>query len=96
MSLIAPAAEKVGAPTGDLEGHLARLELAAIENSLTNLMTFPCVRILVERGKLRLHGAHFGVATGMLRVRDPVTGAFEPAIDAIPEHFSAFRAVETG
>ena len=28
-------------------------------------MTFPCVRILVERGKLQLHGAYFGVATGV-------------------------------
>jgi carbonic anhydrase len=41
-------------------------------------MTFPCVRILVERGKLELHGAFFGVATGRLLVRDPATGAFEP------------------
>ena len=56
--------------------YLTRLELAAIENSLRNLMTFPCVRILVERGKLQLHGAYFGVATGVLMVRDPETGAF--------------------
>ena len=41
-------------------------------------MTFPCVRILVERGKLQLHGAYFGVATGVLLVRDPETGEFKP------------------
>jgi carbonic anhydrase len=40
-------------------------------------MTFPCVRILVERGKLALHGAYFGIATGRLLVRDPKTGVFE-------------------
>jgi carbonic anhydrase len=42
-------------------------------------MTFPCVRILVERGKLQLHGAYFGIAAGRLLVRDPATGRFEPA-----------------
>ena len=41
-------------------------------------MTFPCVRILVERGKLHLHGAYFGVATGVLLVRDPETGELRP------------------
>jgi carbonic anhydrase len=41
-------------------------------------MTFPCVRILVERGKLHLHGAYFGVASGKLLVRDPTSGKFEP------------------
>ncbi len=94
MALIAPAAERIGPPDGDLDGYLARLELAAIEHSLANLMTFPCVRILVERGKLHLHGAHFGVATGVLRVRDPQTGAFEPAVDSVPDGPSRFRAVE--
>lgn len=39
-----------------------RIEKAAVFRSLENLMTFPCVRILVERGKLQLHGAYFGVA----------------------------------
>ena len=69
-----------------------RLELAAIENSLKNLMTFPCVRILVERGKLQLHGAYFGVATGVLLVRDPETGAFKPAVEEVPERISLFSA----
>jgi carbonic anhydrase len=46
-------------------------------------MTFPCVRILVEKGKLELHGAFFGVASGRLLVRDPSTGVFEP-IDGSP------------
>src|ERR687893_883852 len=79
MTLIAPAAERLGPRRGDLDDYVAKLELAAIENSLRNLMTFPCVRILVERGRLQLHGAFFGVATGVLMVRDPDTGRFEPA-----------------
>ena len=94
MTLIAPAAERLGPPRGDLSEYLARLELAAIENSLKNLMTFPCVRILVERGKLQLHGAYFGVATGVLLVRDPETGEFKPVVENMPERVSMFSARE--
>jgi carbonic anhydrase len=77
MGLLGPAAERVAA-AGAREDYLTRLELASIEHGLRNLMTFPCVRILVERGKLHLHGAYFGVATGDLLVRDPETGVFAP------------------
>ena len=94
MSLIAPAAARVPKRDGDLSGYLTRLELAAIENSLMNLMTFPCVRILAERGRLHLHGAYFGVATGMLLVRDPATGAFTPVVEAPPGRASPIRAVD--
>jgi carbonic anhydrase len=91
MSLIGPAGEKVGPRTGDFAEYLTRLELASIEHSLDNLMTFPCVRILVERGRLQLHGAYFGVATGMLMVRDPATGVFAPAVQDGPERISLMR-----
>ena len=56
----------------------------AIELSLRNLMTFPCVRILAERGRLALHGAYFGVANGVLLVRDAATGAFVPVVAGPP------------
>ncbi|WP_243369916.1 carbonic anhydrase [Microvirga solisilvae] len=92
MNLIKPAGERLGPHGGNLEEYLPRLELAAIENSLKNLMTFPCVRILVERGKLQLHGAYFGVATGVLLVRDPETGEFKPVVDDMPERVSMFAA----
>jgi carbonic anhydrase len=84
MNLIAPAGQRIG-PRGDadLNEYLSRLELAAVENSLRNLMSFPCVKILVERGKLFLHGAYFGVATGILLVRDPESGAFMPAVEDV-------------
>jgi carbonic anhydrase len=95
MSLVKPAGERLGPPTGDFETYLAQLELAAIENSLRNLMTFPCVKILVERGKLKLHGAYFGVATGVLMVRNPQTGSFEPAVEKIPDRVSLFSARST-
>ncbi|MCK9510887.1 MAG: carbonic anhydrase [Pigmentiphaga sp.] len=64
------------APGLDLLARLRQVELAVVEHSLKMLMTFPCVRILVERGKLQLHGAYFGIATGRLLVRDPATGEF--------------------
>jgi carbonic anhydrase len=91
MNLVAPAAERLGPRTGSLDEYVTRLEFAAIENSLRNLMTFPCVRILVERGRLQLHGAYFGVATGVLMIRNPETGRFEPATDAVPERVSMMR-----
>jgi carbonic anhydrase len=84
MNLVAPAAERIGLRGSDPAEYQMRLEKAAIENSLKNLMTFPCVRILVERGKLALHGAYFGVANGVLLVRDPETGRFEPAVEDVP------------
>ena len=65
MSLMAPAAAKLGprgaAPMAD---YLTRLEQAAVINSLDNLMTFPRLRKLIERGSVTLHGAYFGVASG--------------------------------
>ncbi len=79
MSLMAPAADKVG-PRGTLsrEEYLARMEKASIANSLDNLMTFPRLRKLIERGSVALHGAYFGVATGELSVLDRATGEFRP------------------
>ena len=95
MSQIAPAAEGLG-PRDKINGqdYLRRLEFASVELSLRNLMTFPCVRILVERGKLALHGAYFGVATGHLLVRDPETGRFEPVSEEVPDRVSLLRCSE--
>jgi len=79
MSLMAPAAEKVG-PRGDLSmaDYVTRLEHANITNSLDNLLTFPRLRQLVETGRIAIHGAYFGVASGKLSVRDPSSGEFTP------------------
>jgi len=80
MAQVAPAAERLGPRgPGDRDDYLRRLEQASVELSLENLMTFPCVRTLVERGRLALHGAYFGIASGRLLLRDPATGRFEPA-----------------
>jgi carbonic anhydrase len=47
--------------------------------SLENLMTFPFIRTLAERGELKLHGAYFGVKEGSLSVLDQATKEFHSA-----------------
>ena len=77
MSLIAPAAKAVGPRGGmPLADYLSKLEQASVVQTLDDLMTFPCVNILVERNKLVLHAAYFGVATGDLSVLDRASGKF--------------------
>ncbi|MBR0681501.1 carbonic anhydrase [Roseomonas eburnea] len=53
-------------------------EHEAVRISLTNLLTFPWVEEAIAAGRLTLHGAHFGVATGRL-VLVPAEGAPVPA-----------------
>jgi carbonic anhydrase len=79
MKLMAPAAEKVG-PRGDrsLADYIKRLEHACVVNSLNNLMTFPRLAKLIEKGAVATHGAYFGVATGDLSVLDKTSGEFVP------------------
>ncbi len=76
MSLLAPAAMKLGPLRDASPGYLARLEHASIVNSLDNLMTFPGLARLIEAGRVAAHGAYFGVATGALSVLDRTTGEF--------------------
>jgi len=77
MSQITPVAEALPR-TGDRATDVQQLEWAVVEHSLKNLMTFPSIRRRVERGAMELHGAYFGVATGLLFLRDPATGKFAP------------------
>jgi len=77
MSLMTPAAQRLG-EHGNSPDYLMRLEQASIVGALDNLMTFPRLRELVERGRIKLHGAYFGVATGELSVLDREAGRFVP------------------
>lgn len=81
MSQIQPLADRLGPSTGDRAADIKRLELGLVELSLENLLTFPSIRSRVDAGELQLHGAYFGVATGMLFVRDPATRSFAPFTD---------------
>lgn len=76
MVLMQPAADKTPRGASSAADYLTRLEQANIVNSLDNLMTFPHLRKLIERGSVVLHGAYFGVATGELSVLDRASGTF--------------------
>jgi carbonic anhydrase len=91
MRLMAPASDKVG-PRGGMSAadYLTKLEQANIVNSLDNLLTFPRLCKMIERGQISLHGAYFGVATGELSVLDRATGAFNRVAPAA--HAAAFAA----
>jgi len=65
-----------------MQDFATRIEKAAVQRSLENLMTFPCVEILASRGKLKLHGAYFGVAEGSLFVLDKATKEFKSVREA--------------
>ena len=62
------------------EGRKAELamEFAAIRQSLDNLRTFPWLAEKEAAGTLKLRGAHFSIAEGILYSLDEETGAFLP------------------
>ena len=78
IKLIGPAADKLGPPGHPLGEYVEKLALESVKQSLANLRTFPCIRTLEEKGRLHLHGAYFGVATGRLLALDEASGRFEP------------------
>jgi len=85
MALIKPAVAKIDpASQSSPEAYLEQLEQASVLLTLGNLMTFPCVRILAERGRLALHGAYFDVATGQLSVLDGKSGQFRAVERSVP------------
>lgn len=90
MSLIKPAADKIGPPQESLDIYAERLAQAAIIHTLTNLRTFPYVREREASGKLVLHGAYFGIAYGRLLALDKERGVFVPISEAA--HAKAFSA----
>ena len=88
MKLMQPAADKISRAGLTPAEYLTRLEQANVVNSLENLMTFPRLAKMIERGMVGVHGAYFGVATGELSVRDATTGAFVPV--AAEDHARMF------
>lgn len=83
MGLLKPVTQQIqdgGLMTaGERQSSLERI---SIRNSIANLRTFPCVRILEEKGKLAIFGAWFDISTGELWVMNGKTGDFtRPEID---------------
>jgi carbonic anhydrase len=77
ISLIAPAAARIEAE-GPTDDYVERLALASIAQGLANLRSFPWIRAREREGKLALHGAYFGIATGALLALDELRGSFAP------------------
>ncbi len=77
MSMFIKPGERVGQRAHEtMADFTTRIEKAAVFRSLENLLTFPFVRTLAERGELQLHGAYFGVAEGSLFVLDQAAKEF--------------------
>ena len=54
------------------------MEREAVKVSLANLRTFPWIAEREQAGTLRVHGAHFSIAEGILYVLDEAEGEFRP------------------
>lgn len=52
------------------------MEMAAVQVSIDNLRTFPCIRSKEREGKLALHGAFFAISDGVLHLLNETTGEF--------------------
>jgi len=80
ISLLDEAREPVAAKYGTTGRTAERaMELAGVKVSIANLRTFPCVRQKEASGELRLTGAFFAIADGVLHVLDEADGEFKPA-----------------
>ena len=80
VDMLDEARERVRRKYPDLGPEAVRaMELEGVRISLRNLMAFPWVRDRVESGRLRLHGAYFAIADGVLHVLDAESGEFKPA-----------------
>lgn len=66
MRIAEPARARALLCDGPAEARQEACEHETVRLSLANLMTFPWVREAVEAGRLRLHGCHFGIASGTL------------------------------
>lgn len=78
MGLLKPAAEQIQTNSVMTAGERqTALERISIRNSIANLKTFPCVKILEERGKLNIHGAWFDIGNGELWIMNRETRDFQ-------------------
>jgi carbonic anhydrase len=79
MSMLDEARDRIVAQMGEGPEAIRALELESVRVSLANLRTFPCVPVREAAGKLKLHGAYFAIADGVLNLFDESTGHFSPA-----------------
>ncbi len=77
MELLGPAAEAIADNKWMTNAERqTMLERISIRCSIDNLRSFPCVSILEDKQRLRLHGAWFDISNGELWTLDPESGDF--------------------
>ncbi len=80
IDMLGEARRKIRAEHPELDRDaFHEMELEGVRVSLRNLRTFPWVLEREQAGSLKLHGAYFAIADGVLHVLDEQTGAFAPA-----------------
>lgn len=79
MAMLDEVRDPIAAELGT-EGREAEraLEHAAVQVSLDNLRSFPCVQEKEGSGALKLHGAFFAISDGVLHLLDEQSGKFRP------------------
>ncbi len=80
IAMLDSTRERIRASHGDVADRpaLRAMEQAAVEVSIANLRTFPCIRSKERNGTLRLTGAYFAISDGVLHLLDEGSGAFAP------------------
>lgn len=78
VDLLADARERIIAQYGDGPEAVHAMELEAVRVSIANLRTFPFITPREADGRLKIRGAYFAIADGVLHVMDD-KGEFNPA-----------------
>ncbi|HEU0099506.1 MAG TPA: carbonic anhydrase [Allosphingosinicella sp.] len=76
IEMLRDARDRVRAEHGE---DFRAMELEGVRVSLANLRTFPWVSERESDGRLKLHGAYFAIADGVLHLLDETSGEFAPA-----------------
>ncbi|MFW2830191.1 carbonic anhydrase [Sphingomonas sp. ID0503] len=79
IDLLDEARDRIKAEHGDGPEAVHAMELEAVKVSLANLRTFPFVAKREAAGTLKLRGAYFAIADGLLHLLDEDSGSFSPA-----------------
>lgn len=79
MSMLDEARDRIVGEMGEGPEAIRALELESVRVSLANLRTFPCIPVRESAGTLKLRGAYFAIADGILNLLDEDTGLFSPA-----------------
>ncbi len=95
ISLLEPATKDIRCEDVSLATARQRaLEEASVRQGIANLATFPCVNILLQKGRIAIHGAWFDIGTGELWLMEPSSGDFFPCSPPNPDTGS--RLARTG